>query len=77
MAFAWEMRVDLPDDVVRLIFAYVREQRRDDWAATRIQAEFRRYRVETLVTRFRLLQYLWSFDKDDPLATHFLDRVTL
>ena len=66
--------VELPDDIVRLIFSFVLAERRNNAAATLIQKSFRRYRTKTLFARFRLLQYLWGFY---PQASRFLKRVRL
>lgn len=71
------MQIDLPDDVIQLIVAQVRARLRRGRAALRIQTNFRRYRIKTLMVRFRMLCHLLQFRQFNPSATVFISRAKL
>lgn len=67
----------LPDDLVRLILALRREAMVTSASARRIQANWRRYRITTLLERFRMLRYLLQFREWNPSASIFLNRTRI
>ena len=71
------MQIELPDDIVRLIYAKIRADIRRNRAALRIQTAFKRYRVQTLMTRYRVLRHIWLFREYNIFATVFITKARL